>query len=371
MHKINPSNAKAIYLYQNGLKHVRGYDTKTIDAALRYIWQFDRFTGSLDFRNVERAQIVKFKDNLVEHRGEDGKPRSPSTIVHTFGALRSFFEWLGAQEGYRRSIPADLPPYFSAPLHLVEMASAAAPKVVPTIDQLRSILGVMPADMPTQRRDRAMIAALFLFGVRDGALITLRLKHVDIERKRVFQDAREVKTKFSRTSMVDWFPLGEDLETIVIEWVRELRSLGADDDAPLIPKTPFKPWLGYKTIELDFLTSANTVRDVLKAATAAAGVPYFKPHALRSTVARLFDDWALSTKEMKALSQNMSHKSVLTTFRYYGDLEDEDKHAVINAIRDRQKNPRGRSVTDRLANADSHTLDLVENLLNLVESRRS
>lgn len=368
---MNPSNARAVYLYQNELKHVRGFNTTTIDAALRYIWQFDRFTGSVDFRDVERAQIARFKEDLIEHRSEDDKPLSPSTIVHTFGALRSFFEWLGSQEGYKRAIPADLPAYFGSPRHLVEMASTAAPKVVPTLDQLLSILGAMAVDTPAQRRDRAMIAALFLFGVRDGALITLRLKHVDIERKRVFQDAREVKTKFSRTSMVDWFPLGEDLETIVIEWVYELRSLGADDDAPLVPKTPFKPWLGHKTIELDFLTSAKSVRDVLKAATAAAGVPYFRPHALRSTVARLFDDWALSTKEMKALSQNMSHKSVLTTFRYYGDLEDDDKHAVINAIRERQRNPRGRSLTERLANADSHTLDLVDNLLNLVESRRS
>lgn len=71
----------------------------TIDAALRYIWQFERFTGSVDFRDVERAQITKFKDDLIELGGEDGKPRSPSTIVHTFGALRSFFEWLGAQGG--------------------------------------------------------------------------------------------------------------------------------------------------------------------------------------------------------------------------------------------------------------------------------
>ena len=54
-----------------------------------------------------------------------------------------------------------------------------------------------------------MVAGLVLFGVRDGALISLRLKHVDIERKQVFQDAREVKTKFSKTSIVDWFPIGE------------------------------------------------------------------------------------------------------------------------------------------------------------------
>jgi hypothetical protein len=34
--------------------------------------------------------------------------------------------------------------------------------------------------------------------MRDAAVVTLKLKHVSLERRFVFQDPREVKTKFSK-----------------------------------------------------------------------------------------------------------------------------------------------------------------------------
>ena len=54
----------------------------------------------------------------------------------------------------------------------------------------------------------------------------------------VHQDAREVKTKFSKTFTTYFFPLGEEIQEIVADWVRFLREekLWGNDD-PLFPAT--------------------------------------------------------------------------------------------------------------------------------------
>ena len=54
----------------------------------------------------------------------------------------------------------------------------------------------------------------------------------------MFQDAREVQTKFSKTFTTYFFPVGDDVKSIVVEWVRYLKEeckFGNDD--PLFPKT--------------------------------------------------------------------------------------------------------------------------------------
>ena len=363
---LSRTNASIVYLYQGELRHGKGFHPKTIDDILRHIWQFEEHLGSVDFRSVTLRMIEEFKDKLISRASKSGKEGlSASTIVHTFGNLKAFFSWLSNQEGYRRAITAQLYNHFNSPRYLIELAGAAAPKFVPSADQLRAMLEVMPASAPAQRRDRAIVAALFLFGVRDGALISLRLKHVDIDRKQVFQDAREVKTKFSKTSFVDWFPVGADIERIVVEWIEELRAMGAEDDAPLFPTTPFKPWIGGHSIELEFLTTAAPARRVLRKAAAAAGVPYFKPHAIRSTVAKLFDEWASSLRDMKALSQNLGHEQMSTTSKYYGDVDPEVKRELFHKMRQKQQSQIAQEIGELAERVSLKTQDVVRSLLLL------
>lgn len=79
------------------------------------------------------------------------------------------------------------------------IAKAARERPVPTLEQIRGVLAVMPYVTEIERRNRALIAFTLLTGVRDGALASLKLKHVDLAAAKVVQDAREVNTKFSKT----------------------------------------------------------------------------------------------------------------------------------------------------------------------------
>ncbi|MBU2329489.1 MAG: site-specific integrase [Alphaproteobacteria bacterium] len=359
-------NASIVYLYQGELKHGKTYHPKTIDGILRHIWQFERRTGSVDFRSVTRKMIEEFKDELISKSEKSGREGlSASTIVHTFGDLKAFFMWLSTQDGYKRSITARIYNHFNSPRHLVELAGAAAQKFVPSSDEIRMVLEVMPCQTPAQLRDRAILAALFLFGVRDGALVSLRLKHVDIDCRQLFQDAREVNTKFSKTSVVDWFPVGDDMECIVTDWIATLRSMGAQDDALLFPKTPFKPWIGCHNVEFNVPTSKKQVREVLRKAAAAAGVPYFKPHAVRSTVAKLCDEWATSLRDMKALSQNLGHEQISTTSKYYGDVEPDVKQKLFHKMREKQKNPAASDIGELAERVSLETQNVVRHILHM------
>lgn len=326
-------NTFAIYDYQIHLRQARGLHDKTIDAALRHIRRFEQLTGELDFRQISPSAIVSYKEALQREK-DDNQSLSASTIVHSLGDLKSFFGWLMRQPGYR-SMSRDLHEYFTAPRRLVQIAQAPTEKYVPSVDEIHGMIKAARTDTFIERRDRAMIAFLYLSGARDGAIVTLRLKHIDLDRKIVIQDAREVATKASKTMRTAWFPVGTEIEGIVIDWIKELKDLGATEDDPLFPRAFRHLWGQKQAPSFEFLTSAAPLRAVLKSAAASTGTPYFRPHAVRSTIARMIEHWGATAEERKALSQNLGHEDYRTTLMYYGALDEHRQHMLVDGIRGR------------------------------------
>src|SRR5262249_12888406 len=87
------------------------------------------------------------------------------------------------------------------------------------------VLQTMPATTEIERRDRALIAFAILARARDGAIASFKLKHIDIDQGRVDQDAREVKTKFSKSFEPWFFPVDTDISNIVIDWFTYWRKI--------------------------------------------------------------------------------------------------------------------------------------------------
>jgi hypothetical protein len=108
----------------------------------------------------------------------------------------------------------------------------------PTLAEIRRVIGLMPTTTDTERRDRAVVAFIAITGARVSAVASFRLGHINIERRVVFQDARDVRTKFRKTFETWFFPVGDDLEQIIVDWVRFLlndKGWGTHD--PLFPST--------------------------------------------------------------------------------------------------------------------------------------
>jgi integrase/recombinase XerD len=67
-------------------------------------------------------------------------------------------------------------------------------------------------------------------------------------------------------------------------------------------------------------STATPIRKIFRAACTAAGLPYFNPHSLRRTLARLGETVCRTPEDFKAWSQNLGHEGALTTFYSYGSV---------------------------------------------------
>lgn len=83
----------------------------------------------------------------------------------------------------------------------------------------------MRVETEIERRNRALIAFTLLTGARDSAIASMKLKHVDLSAGSFHQDAREVRTKFSKTFTTFFFPVGDEIRGIVADWVTYLREV--------------------------------------------------------------------------------------------------------------------------------------------------
>jgi len=236
---------------------------------------------------------------------------------------KTFVQWLADQPGYRSRLRYSDADYFNPSANDSRIARAVRERPVPTVDQVRHVLKTMPQETDIQHRDRALIAFTLLSGARDNAIASLSLKHVDTARRLVHQDAREVRTKRAKTFTSPFFPVGSDIEAIVVDWIDHLRTaLHFRDDDPLFPATRVAPneegAFAPAGLDRRHWRNADAIRRIFQSAFEAAGLPYFNPHSFRKTLARLGQRACRTPEEFKAWSQNLGHGDVLTTFTSYG-----------------------------------------------------
>ena len=72
----------------------------------------------------------------------------------------------------------------------------------------------MPSGTDIEKCNRALIAFILLTGARDNAVASMRLKHVNLAEGRIIQDARQVRTKFSKSFATYFSPVGEEIFAI-------------------------------------------------------------------------------------------------------------------------------------------------------------
>jgi site-specific recombinase XerC len=292
MTKTNPANERIKRAYFGYLREARRASEASIDGVAKAISRFEESTAYKPFASFHREQAVAFKRRLIEQVAvRSGDQLSRSTVHSTLSALRAFFFWLAGQGGFKRRIAYSDADYFNLPEKDVRIAKAVRPKRVPTLEQVHHVLSLMPAVTDIERRDRALLAFTALTGARDGALATFQLRHVDLDQAVVHQDARQVKTKFSKTFSTWFFPVGGDILKIVTDWVDHLRSLHWSEADPLFPATLMAVGVdgGFVAAGLDrrHWSTAEPIRRIFREAFAAAGLPYFNPHSFRDMLAQL------------------------------------------------------------------------------------
>lgn len=335
MPEFNPVNELIKKQYEEALIHGRSRDPKTVKAVWDAITLFERFTAKADFKTFNSEQAKGFKKWLEKQTNKKGELLSLSTVRGTLNNIREFFLWLAIHPKYIRKIDGRAVEYLRLSNNDNRAARASRDKEPPAIEELQKALNAMPFETDIEKRDKAIFAFMILTCVRDDALVSLRMKDVDISRKTVWQDPKHVRTKFRKGILTRFVsaPIPE-AEIIFMDWyVFAQDFLKLPPDAPLFPQTLVvansqKLTFEVKGLSRDPWASAAPVRGIFKKAFEKVSLPYFNPHLFRNTIVQ----WAeknCTPYEFKAVSQNLGHEHAMTTYNSYGKLSER---AQIEAI---------------------------------------
>ncbi|MGC2200823.1 MAG: site-specific integrase [Stellaceae bacterium] len=335
MKTYDAQNERIKRRYLTFLKEAKRFSESSLDGVAKAIHRFESYTRFRDFRQFHIQQAVAFKADLAKQRhARTEAPLSKATLASTLSALKAFFQWLAGQPGYKSRLKYPDAEYFNLSEKEMRVARARREQRVPTLEQIRHVLSMMPAESEIEQRNRALIAFTLLTGARDGAIASLKLKHINMSEGKLEQDAREVNTKFSKTFTTYFFPVGDDVRAIVEQWVNYLLTAklwGPND--PLFPATQVA--LGEANqfeacgLARTHWSNAGPIRAIFRQAFERAGVAYANPHSFRATLAGLGEKLCKSPEEFKAWSQNMGHEDVLTTFTSYGEVSRERQAHII------------------------------------------
>ena len=330
MTKRNAENERIKLRYFHFLKHADGKSELTVRQIEKAILRFEETTSFADFKRFDQKQAACFKAALTSAN------LAPATVLTTVSTLKRFLGWLALQPGYKSRVKATDIAYLSLSEKDTRAASAPAEKPFPSLQMIEKVVASMPNDTPIEKRNRALIAFTAITGIRDGALVTLKLKHVDVERKLVRQNPIEVATKFGKRIDTFYFPLSDQFESIVLDWVRYLREeqFFIDHD-PLFPKTAvghdendcFMP----AGLAREHWANASPIRTIFAGAFGTASLPVFTPHRFRNMIVSQMYARGLSVAEFKAWSQNLGHEGAMTTLTSYGKLSMEEQGQLVRS----------------------------------------
>lgn len=330
-------DARAKYEYFQMQRHVNGKSDNTISGEERMLAKFEKFAKLKSFICFNRNVAIAYKEYLFEQE------LSLSTILRHMEVCRTFFLWLQSQPGYKRALKVDDAQYFSLTEKEKRRANSNPPRKFPSLSDVLLAVRNMPSGTAIEKRGRAMVALVAITGIRISALISLRLKHVDIEERLVSQDPREVNTKASKLIQTYFVPVSDELETIVVEWVNYLRDeCGFTDNDPLFPKASLKQGDLFE-FEVDGLTrefwvTTTKAREIFANSFLNAGLDVYSPHTFRNMLVSEMYKRGLSIVEFKAFSQNLGHSSAQTTLTSYGSLSQlEQKVLVRGAVEARRR----------------------------------
>ncbi|MAZ18980.1 MAG: recombinase XerC [Ahrensia sp.] len=338
MRKHNVKNERIKRQYLAFLGEAKRLSPKSVDQAAAAIASFEASTGHKDFAHFHIEQARKFKRDVHDATNPaTGKPLAKATIHSRLMALKAFAQWLAGQPGYKSRIRYSDAEYFNPSANDSRIATAHRERPVPSMEQIRHAIFSMRNGTGIEKRNRAIIAFGILSGARDDAIASLSLRHIDLTARTIFQDARTVRTKNRATLTSSFFPVGADIEDIVIDWISYLKTemlFGPDD--PLFPATRvgLNEAGHFAPIGLDrkFWKNADAIRRIYREAFEAVGLPYFNPHSFRKTLAQIGIEVTTTTEEWAAWSANFGHANVATTFQSYAKVPSHRRAEIFERL---------------------------------------
>jgi integrase/recombinase XerD len=339
MTKRNPENERIKRAYFNYLRNAKGKDDTTMDKVAAAILRYEEATNFKPFKKFHLEHVARFKRQLSKAKTDrSGEPLAKATIDAILRMVKAFIEWLAGQNGYKSRVSYTDASYFNNNSKDARVAHAKREIPYPSMEQCAHAFAHMPSATLIEQRNRAAFALLMLTGARDGALTSLLLKHVDLIEGQIFQDARDVRTKNSKTFYTWFYPVDEMYLSYFTDWVNMLRKdmlFGPNDALFPKPKIEVVAGKGFQTTGLtgEIYANANAFRQTIKAAFVDAGLQQFVPHSFRKTLVKYGDKVCTTREQFKAWSMNLGHDSIDTTLTSYLQISVDRQGELIKAMK--------------------------------------
>lgn len=335
MTRFVEENERIKHDYATYLRHAKGQDESSIDKARAAIRRFEESTKFKPFKKFHRQQAADYKAYLDRQKtAKTGKPLGISTVDATLRLVKAFFHWLVSRAGFKRVLTYADVEYFNNTRKAGRVAHTQLTIPYPSVQQAGHAFQAMPFETEFQKRDKALFAFFMLTGARDGAVASLKIKHVNVALGHVFQDAREVNTKAAKTIHCQFFPVDPAYRTCFAAYVtflREVKLFGPED--ALFPKARVEVMAGRGFVNLGLartgFASAAKLNTIIKGAFAAVQMPQYTPHAFRKTLTHLGAELCEGPEAFKAWSMNLGHENVATTINSYLPVTTERQMELI------------------------------------------
>jgi integrase len=333
MTELNPLNERLKLAWIEELT-ITSSDS-TIDHKLAALSQFEALTDMADFAQLDRARVDKYLAALRQTK------TSAQTKAAKVRHVKAFYDWMVMDERLKpKSVRKAI---LALRLKDKEARAGRARRTVkhPTLAEVEDTIRSMPEVTSIDLRNRALLAFTALSGARDGAIISLKLKHVRWAAREVEQHPDEVDTKAGKMIQSWFFPVGDFIEGEGKRYLDHLKAdLGFGDDDPLFPAPLMRHDEAdqFKAIGLSKRrwTTAEPMRKIFRAAFTANGLRYYNPHSFRNMLMALAYERKLDPESLKAWSQNLGHEHLDTSFNSYGQLDGNAQRRAMLALKREQ-----------------------------------
>lgn len=327
IHRQNWLDVQAYLKYMQDVKQLGTQTIRLSWVKLRLLLEW------ADEKPFGKAAGIKptFPVYVEGLKTEKGRPFSAAYLNMVFIGVQGFFTWAKRTHPTRYRA---LSPLWIETLRASRgrsLQSELHKREVFSLEDVRKLVS-LPCHSTADRRNRAGVALLFLSAMRIGALMTLPIECVDLERMAILQlPEKGVHTKNSKAAVTYLLNIPFLLE-VVREWDDEVRGL-LPESAPwfavLTPSGEIQCEPAEKRSEF---ASSNRFRGDLARMCKEAGILYRSPHKLRHGFAVYALKRARTVEQMKAVSQNLMHSNMGITDGIYGRLVDDDVKNIITGL---------------------------------------
>ena len=261
----------------------RGLSEATVKLRCRLTREFLLQCGGLEFESIGIPDIERALGNVA------ARGCGRSTVGLYASALRAFFRH-AEERGWR-------PPGLAALIASPRVTADERLPVGPAWEDVQRLIAAASGPQPADRRDRAILLLLAVYGLRSGEVRQLRLDDIDWE-------AETLRVRRPKPGRTHCYPLTDTLARALLHYLQEVRPAGQSRrEVFLTLRSP----LG--SLSKDALGQLVTRR------LRRLGVVcrHRGPHGLRHACAQRLLDQGLP---MKAVGDCLGHRSAASTAVY-------------------------------------------------------